>query len=309
MSGLRRGHRLAILAAGLLVLVLAAPAAARPQARHEADTTVYAGLGSWLDIFAGSPWSHPESSVSGLAAHGAGTLYIETSNYSQTTALVRPAALARFVSAAHAAGLAVVAWYLPSLADPQRDYQRALAAIRFRTRDGQAFDSFALDIEASVVGDVSVRNERLLALGRRLRAAAGPEYPLGAIIPSPVGMQRHPHYWPSFPYAGLARSFDVFLPMAYFSYYTRSSSGVYAYTRGVVRQIRQRAAAPDIPIHVIGGLAGGLGAQAMSGFVRALADCAVAGASLYAFPQTTAGQWARLSALRFEAPEPADACR
>jgi len=304
----RRAARIAVLVAALVALAPSASAAGRHAQHREADTAVYAGLGSWIDIFAGSPWTRPEATVSALAQHGVGTLYLQTSNYSQVTALLRPAALSRFVAAAHADGLSVVAWYLPSLANGQLDFQRALAAIRFRTRDGQGFDSFALDIEASVVHDVSLRNARLLALGRRLRAAVGPDYPLGAIIPSPVGMQRHPHYWPGFPYAGLARSFDVFLPMAYFSYYETSSSGVYAYTRGVVRQIRTRAAAPDVPIHVIGGLAGGVGGQGMTGFVRALTDCAVAGASLYEYPQTTSGQWARLAALSFESAVPSPAC-
>ena len=319
MTGLRKGQlrraapipivTVALLAAALLAFATSAAAAPGRQARHQADTAAYAGLGSWVDIFAGPTWTSPEATVAALAAHGVGTLYLQTSNYSQLSALLRPTALGRFVTAAHAAGLSLVAWYLPSLADPQRDYQRALAAIRFHTRAGDAFDSFALDIEASVVHDVSLRNARLLTLSRRLRAAAGPDYPLGAIIPSPVGMQRHPTYWPSFPYAPLAQTFDVFLPMAYFTYYTRSSSGVYAYTRGVVRQIRARTARPDLPIHVIGGLAGGLGAPALAGFVRALTDCGVAGASLYEYPQTTAGQWARLSALGFDALEPNAACR
>ena len=319
MTGLRKGQarraaRISILAAALLACAASAAAAsssgrAESRAHRQADVAVYEGLGSWIDIFAASVWTRPEATVSSLAAHGVGTLYLQTSNYSQTTALRRPAALARFLSAAHASGLAVVAWYLPSLAEPDRDYQRALAAIRFRTHDGQGFDSFALDIEASVVRDVLLRNGRLLALGRRLRAAAGPDYPLGAIIPSPVGMERHRHYWPGFPYAPLARTFDVFLPMAYFSYYTNDSGGVYAYTRGVVRQIRAQTATPDLPIHVIGGIANRVGGGAMAGFVRALSDCAVSGASLYAYPQTTAGQWARLRDVPFGAFEPSQACR
>jgi hypothetical protein len=304
------------LAKGLVALAFAAAAlgacqiaAGGPAARPSADVAAYEGLGSWIDIFSGRVWTRPEATVSGLAAHDVGTLFLQTSNYSQATALLRPAALARFVTAAHAAGISVVAWYLPSLADPQRDYQRALAAIRFRTRDGQRFDSFALDIEASIVHDPSLRSARLLALGRRLRAAAGPDYPLGAIIPSPPGMALHPHYWPGFPYAPLARIFDVFLPMAYFSYHAHGSSQVYAYTRSAVRQIRLRAGLPDVPIHVIGGLAGGTDAASMSGFVRALADCAVSGASMYEYPHTTAGQWARLAGVNFAGAAPAADCR
>src|SRR5206468_2176981 len=128
------------------------------------------------------------------------------------------AQLGRLVDAAHAAGLRVVAWYLPTLLYPARDLRRVLAALHFTTPAGGRFDSFALDIEASDVRTVSLRNARLAVLAAALRAAAGPAYPLGAIVPSAVGMELHPKYWPDFPYAQLRQSFDVFLPMAYFTY-------------------------------------------------------------------------------------------
>src|SRR5690242_16089390 len=185
---MRRGAVcLAVLA--LLLAVPAAHTAARPQAT---PTTVYGGLGSWLDIFADQSWSSPATLVARAKAAGVRTLYLQTSNYSQRTALVRPAALGRFVDAAHAAGLRVVAWYLPGFADPRLDARRTLAAVRFRSATGQRFDGFALDIEASIVRDVAVRNARLLALTRLLRRSVPRTYPLGAIIPSPVGIRRHP---------------------------------------------------------------------------------------------------------------------
>jgi hypothetical protein len=81
--------------------------------RREAALETYAGLGSWLDIFAGSPWQRPRSVVPDLPAHNVATLYLQTSNYSQRADIVRPAALGRLLDAAHAAGLRVVAWYLP----------------------------------------------------------------------------------------------------------------------------------------------------------------------------------------------------
>jgi hypothetical protein len=134
-----------------------------------------------------------------------------------------------------------------------------------------------------------------LALAARLRSAVSPDYPLGAIIPSPVGMARHPHYWPAFPYAQLARIFDVFVPMAYFSHYVRSAPAVYDYTRNVVLTIRQQTGDAAVPIHVIGGLADGASAAAVAAFARATSDCGVDGASLYEYPQTTAEQWTELA--------------
>jgi hypothetical protein len=72
--------------------------------------------------------------------------------------------------------MAIVAWYVPSFANPARDQRRSLAAIRFRTAGGERFDSFALDIESSVVKAAGLRNARLLQLSRQLRAAAPPAF-------------------------------------------------------------------------------------------------------------------------------------
>jgi hypothetical protein len=287
-----------LLVALALACVLPATSVAGGRRDSTASLETYAGLGSWLDIFAKPTWSHPDAVIASLKAHAARTLYLQTSNYSQPVDIVYPAATGRFLDAAHAAGLRVVAWYLPSFASPALDARRALAAIRFRSVSGQRFDSFALDIEASLVRPVSLRNRRLLSLARTIRAGAPTGYPLGAIIPSPVGMQRHPSYWPGFPYAQLAQVFGAFLPMAYFSYYVHRSADVYDYVRRVVIAIRTQTGRSDLTIHVIGGLAGGVGRAAIDGFTRAISDCAVAGQSLYGYPETTTAQWALLDGIR-----------
>ncbi len=293
-----------------VALCCALPAAtARGGAGDPAATAdVYGGVGSWLDIFAGKPWSQPRTVVASLRAHGVRTLYLETSNYSHAAGVVYPRATGRFLDEAHAAGLRVVAWYLPSFAHPAADESRSLAAIRFRSATGERFDSFALDIEASVVPNVKLRNARLLALSRRLRAAAPAGYPLGAVIPSPVGMARHPDYWPGFPYARLAEVYDAFVPMAYFTNYVHTSAAAYAYARDVVRTIRARSGDPDVPIHLIGGLANRAGAGAIDGFARAASDCAVEGISLYAYLQTSGAQWLRLGRTPLGPGTPAAGC-
>jgi hypothetical protein len=292
---------LLVLAAGVLLL---SPGASATQ---PATADVYGGLGSWVDIFAGKAWQSPAAVTARLRAEGIRTLYVETSNSSQSRDIVHPAALGRFVDSAHANGLKIVAWYLPSLARPALDTRRTLAAIRFRSATGQTFDSFALDIEASVVHPVARRNTRLLALARALRHAAPAGYPLGAIIPSPVGMQRHPHYWPHFPFAGLARTFDTFLPMAYFTYYARTPTAAYAYARDVVLAIRSETGRPGVPIHLIGGIASRAPVAAVGGFVQAASDCGVQGLSLYAYFQTSNAEWARLRGATLDA-EPLPTC-
>jgi hypothetical protein len=258
--------------------------------------TAYAGLGTWVDIFATANWAQPERAVAAMARVGVRTLYLQTGNYSQPTDLVRRRALGRFVDAAHAAGLRVVAWYLPSFADPAQDARRALAAIRFRSPKGGRFDSFALDIEAGVVKPAWLRTQRLLQLSARLRAAVGPRYPLGAITPGEVGFRKHPEYWPRFPFRELARYYDVFLPMAYFTdAHVHGSKRARAYLASDVAALRARTGNRSVAIHLIGGIAGSMSAGDTAGFMRAVADCSPLGYSLYEFPLTSRATWKALT--------------
>jgi hypothetical protein len=285
------GSRLLLVAAAVAAaLVAPAPGASR-------QPSAYAGMGTWLDIYATSYWAHPQREVAAMARNGVRTLYLQTGNYEQTVDLVRPDRLGRFVDAAHAAGIRVVAWYLPSFLYPAQDARRALAAIRFRTPKGGRFDSFALDIEASLVESVPLRTKRLLQLSARLRRTVGHRYPLGAIIPSPVGIRRHRHYWPHFPYRGLARSYDVFLPMAYATNrHVPGSSFTRAYDAADIAIIRSRTGKPHVPIHLIGGLANAMGTREIAGFMQAVGDCAPLGYSLYAYSVTRRTTWKALAA-------------
>jgi hypothetical protein len=287
---MRSGSRL-LLVAVVLSTLLMAPASG---ASHE--RSAYAGLGTWLDIYATASWAHPQREVAAMARDGARTLYLQTGNYEQSVDLVRPRRLGRFIDAAHAAGMRVVAWYLPSFAHPAQDTRRALAAIRFRSAKGERFDSFALDIEASLVHSVPLRNKRLLQLSARLRAAVGHRYALGAIIPSPVGMRRHPAYWPRFPYRPLARLYNVVLPMAYATDAgIRGARATRAYNAADIAIIRNRTGKRHLPIHLIGGLANAMGATETAGFMRAVADCSPLGYSLYAFSVTRQATWKALA--------------
>jgi hypothetical protein len=288
---MRPGSRL------LLVAVVLSALPAAPASGASRHRSAYAGLGTWLDIYARASWTHPQREVAAMARDGAQTLYLQTGNYEQSVDLVRPRKLGRFVDAAHAAGMRVVAWYLPSFVHPAQDTRRALAAIRFRSPKGERFDSFALDIEASLVKHVRLRSKRLLRLSARLRAAVGRRYALGAIIPSPVGMRRHPAYWPRFPYRPLARFYNVFLPMAYATDAgIRGIRATRAYNAADIADIRTRTGKPHVPIHVIGGLANAMGTREIAGFMRAVGDCEPLGYSLYAFSVTRRSTWKALAA-------------
>jgi hypothetical protein len=283
-----------VLAAVLAAALVGAPAAGASGSSR--DLKAYAGLGTWLDIYAGkAAWRHPAREVAAMAGAGVRTLYLQTGNYKQSADLRRRRALGRFIDDAHAAGLRVVAWYLPSFGRPAQDERRALAAIRFRSPSGERFDGFALDIEATVVRRLRLRDRRLLQLSARLRSAVGPAYGLGAITPSPVGMA--PSYWPGIPYRKLARFYDVFLPMAYSTLRgIRGSKPTLAYLSATVDAVRTGTGNSNIPIHLIGGLSEAMSARETTGFMRAVTDCAPLGYSLYAFPATSRATWTRLTA-------------
>jgi hypothetical protein len=283
------GRRLVVLVA--LCIAVAIPSGAAAPAPDDP----FAGLGTWVDIWDGGVWSNPEAAVARMRAFGVRTLYLETSNYSQKVALSEPALLGRFVDAAHANGVTIVAWYLPSLVNVSRDLHRALAAVRFRSPAGQGFDAFALDIEASVVKPVPLRNARLHTLSTKLRTAVGPDYQLGAIVPSPRGMELKPAYWPDFPYEDLARMFDAFLPMGYFTYRFHTPAPTAAYTRANVDLIREGAGDETVPVHAVGGLAASSTPAQLRAFVRAAREEGVVGFSLYDYASTPARFWPSLA--------------
>lgn len=179
-----RRHTRARIGGLLLATLLAALSlgeAARSQSPPRPDATVYRGAAAWVDLYSPSAFSRPEQTAAEMHAAGVRTLYLETANYRQPPQvdIVRPAAVGRLLEAAHAHGISVVAWYLPSLATRARDLRRSLAAIRFTTPGGQRFDSFALDIESTAIRRVAPRNRALLALSRAIRAAVGADYHSG----------------------------------------------------------------------------------------------------------------------------------
>jgi hypothetical protein len=275
------------LAVLVLVLVAVEAAAAKPGSGRLAP---YQGTGSWVSIYDGAAWASPERVVARLAAHGVDTLFLETGNDRQRSDVFRPSRTVRFLDAAHAAGIRVVGWYLPSLATPGRDLRRALAGARFRTPAGEGFDSFALDLEATTVRSLALRTARAVQLAAAVRAALPRRASLGAITIDPVGAR----YWRGYPFRRLARSVDVFLPMEYFTYRTRGAAGVSAYSTANVSAVRTLAGRATFPVHPIGGEARHASLRELEAFLHASASSGVVGTSLWEYAQTSARQWALL---------------
>jgi hypothetical protein len=284
------------LAAILVTLALTPAPAQLPRAGHVAyaGPVAYHGTGAWIDRYDFEQLGDPDLAVAKMADHGVRTLYVETASWRvpRNVNVVAPLQTRQLITAAHACGMKVVAWYLPAFKDSRVDMRRVRAALAFRSADGQGFDSFALDIEATEVNPLRRRNAALLRLSRSIRLAAGRDYPLGAIVPDQLSTTNRGGLWPAFPYAAAARYYDVFLPMAYSTFNrARGARHVYAYTLANVRFVR---AATQRPVHVIGGTTDLMTRHEQIAVARAARDAGAVGASLYKYRLYDAGSWAAL---------------
>lgn len=252
----------------------------------------FRGLGTWVDIYDDRQWEHPEGAVREMAVNGVQTLYLQTANYRTKVDLFKPEKLGRFIESAHAEGIAVVAWYLPDFQNLERDLRRSRAAIDFRTVNGERFDRFALDIEATVVDDVEDRNRRVIRLTKDIRKVAG-DMALGGITPDPIGSL----YWPNFPFRKVAANYDVIMPMGYFTYRTSGAVGVNDHVWAGIAALQQQRVKRD-RIHYIGGLSMDASAAEVRAYRDAAMELGTMGGSIYDFPDTTPEHWKALKPLR-----------
>lgn len=249
---------LRIAAVAIVAVILGAllPVLARiVRVSTEPTEDAYHGLASWVDVYDSRVWADPQAAVSDMASHGVHTLFIQTGNSTSKSAVFDPRAQESFIRAAHAHGMKIVAWYLPDLKNVNFDYGRIAQAIRFSTSDGQRFDSFALDIESTAVADEASRNRALDSLSLLIRGLVAPSYALGAIIPAPVGLAKKAGNWDTFPYESIAKTYDVLVPMGYYTFDGTGATAASADALANVRILRSQPGCANVPIHLIGGLA------------------------------------------------------
>jgi len=257
------------------------------------DISVYRGLGTWVDAYDFSPQYQPNGapppvtpeSMDDLAAAGVKTLYLQGAkdDIRSPGDLVNPEILGPMLNRAHARGIKVVAWYLPKFYDLDSDMRRFLAMRDFRY-NGEGFDGIGNDIEwTRDVPNHAERSLRLIELSRRLRAAVGSEA-LSAIPLPPVLIETiNPKYWPGFPWRELAPLYDVWMPMSYWTFRTKSSGyrDAYRYTAENVRRTRTNLGLPQAVVHPAGGTDNKSNDDDYRGFVRACVDTGSVGGSIY----------------------------
>lgn len=256
------------------------------------------GLGVWLDVYdwtgelTGGQAPVRAKEIDRMAELGIQTLYIQTAHRRSAADVIEPDRLRAYIDRAHAHGMAVVAWYLPTLEDVEVDLRRLVAAARLPV------DGLGVDIESRAVGDPAERTRRLLALSTRLRQAVG-DRAIAAITPSAVHLQLvNPGFWPGFPWPQLAATYDVIMPMSYWSVRGPEWRSGERYIGENIDRIRASTGRPDVAIHAIGGIADGATVADVQGMVRAIQARRILGGSLYDWHTSQPAQWQALRPLR-----------
>jgi hypothetical protein len=314
--------RLGIIGGGFAVLVLVAAvvtvaregssrdverAAAAPTAgavgraaTFRADA--YDGLGTWVDVFdyvpayqqGGLPPTITAADVDTMATLGVKTIFFQAARNDPRTpdGIVAPDLMVPFLEKAHSHGMRVVGWYYPDFADVNVDLDRLMQIYRFDV-GGQRFDGLAVDIEDNqAVADPADRSARVIDLSKRLREAVGPDAAVGAIVMPAVQTEVvNPLYWPGFPWAELKPYYDVWLPMAYWSFRQGPYKSGYTYVTESVRRMRALVGDDHLKVHPIGGIADVISEADTRDFVRALTDTDARGGSLYDYRTTPGGVW------------------
>ncbi len=274
----------------------------------ERDVSAYRGLGAWVDAFDYGPAYHrpregpllvPDD-LDDMAARGVGTVFLQAARLDERSpeGIVDRELVAAFLARAHDNGMQVVGWYLPKFADVEADLAN-LRLIRDFDVDGHRFDGLAVDIEyRKDVPDHAERNRRLLDLSRRLREEA-PGEALGAIVYPPVLFDEiRPSFWPGFPWTELAESYDVWLPMVYWTEIAREApfyGDGYRYTEAGIRTLMAHLAGAPVLVHAVGGVADTATVADFEGFVRAVGEAGAFGLSMYDYRTTSDIGWELLA--------------
>ena len=266
------------------------------------DLRAFQGLATWVDgyDFSRELTSSPTvtaRTVSFMAQRGVKTIYLQAAKESPKTpyALLSRDRIGQILLAAHARGIRVVGWYLPTFDSPSEDWRHLDAMLQFKA-DGQHFDGIGIDIEDKDVA-IATRNARLVDLTRKVRARTW--LPLSAIVLPPVLTEIiHPGYWGgAFPWLALRSSYDVWIPMGYYTAYRKWPTWRNAATSTSedIRRVRAHLQA-QVPVAYAGGLSDASTVTDYQRFTRAARAEGALGVSSYDYAITPSWAWSYLRA-------------
>ena len=260
------------------------------------------GKGMWLTLGTVTE-SAPEAIVHAAVANGITHLYVE--------AAISPLGFHGRVSAggllaeAHRHRVAVLAWVYPYLYDLASDVALTRTVAAFRTSSGDRFDGIAADLERNIsLWDVRAYSELV-------RAYLGSDYLL-------IGVTYPPQSFPNYPFAEIARQYNLIAPMDYW-HQTQTSLGLdyghmpYGYTYGYryavdsVATIRRYSG--HVPVAPIGQTFDNFGrlemgphapsADEVVGFLAGSKTSGARGVSFFQWMTATVPEWHALGEFRF----------
>lgn len=261
-----------------------------------------AGKGMWLTLGTIAQ-SDPNAIVRAALRNGITNLYLE--------AAISPLgfhgrdSVGPLIDAAHRAHLTVIAWVYPYLYDLAGDVALTRQVASYRTTAGNKFNGIAADLERNFT-PTAVR-----AYSQLIRAYLGPHYLL-------VGVTYPPQSDSTYPFAEVARQYNVIAPMDYW-HQTRTDFGLnyghmrydfsytYRYAIDSIAQIRAHAGAvPIVPIGQTFDNYGrlGLGPLAPSeaeekGFIAGSRQGGALGVSFFQWMTAAEGEWRAIRNARF----------
>lgn len=262
-----------------------------------------AGKGMWFTNYF---TRHTDVTKLVAAAKAAGLTHLYAEVAITRFGFYAPISLDRLLPAAHAQGIAVIAWVYPTLENVADDIRMSVRVARYVTPSGDRPDGLATDVE-EVMDSGSV-----YTYGQILRGLLGPDELL-------VNSAMHPFTHASYPYAAIAASWNVMAPMDYWhssAYRAYTAQDVARFVTVSVVTIRAAMLAAGvsspIPIEELGQMYDmysddGAGTAYNPSGAEITADLATArslgciGASYFEWQTATREQWQALSAFAWYA--------
>jgi hypothetical protein len=268
-----------------LIIRRAAPAS------PSASLLPFSGTGMWF-TYRLLQVSSPAYIVRAAVQQGLSNLYVEVG--SSRAGFYGAGGLAALLPVAHQAGLHVISWVYPYLADIPGDVAMTIAAARYRAPSGDRPDGVLADLEENM------READVRAYSQVTRALLGGNQPMGiATFPPQQGPGK------SYPFRTVARSWDVIVPMDYWHLqhrrYTEAES--YDFVARSITLIRAALGKPHQAVAPIGqaynkwedGVDSPSAAE-IRGAMRAARDGGAIGVSFFEWNHATPEQWAAIGA-------------
>jgi hypothetical protein len=258
-----------------------------------------AGKGMWFTNYF---TRHTDVTKLVAAAKAAGLTHLYAEVAITRFGFYAPISLDRLLPAAHAQGIAVIAWVYPTLENVADDIRMSVRVARYVTPSGDRPDGLATDVE-EVMDSGSV-----YTYGQLLRGLLGPDELL-------VNSAMHPFTHAGYPYAAVAASWNVMAPMDYWhssAHRTYAAADVVRFVTISIVTIRAAMLAAGvsspIPIEELGQMYDmysddGAGTAYNPSGAEITADLTTArslgciGASYFEWQTATQEQWQALSAF------------